>query len=294
MTITQMLFLMASGVGAGLIGSLFGLGGGILIVPVLALALKVPMHNAIATSLLCVIATSSAAASQNIRSGVANVRLGTVLEPWTVLGAIAGSSLAGVMSGRALMIVFGVAMGAMAFPMARGVPDEARSEEPETEEGETEAGVRGSPSGPLALSLSRFLDGSYYDPAAQTVVSYRVRRLPLSMGVSVFAGILSGLLGVGGGIVKVPAMSLWSDVPMKAAAATSNFMIGVTAAASAIIYYGRSDVAPLISAASVIGVFAGSRAGAHLAPLLHGQHLRRAFAVVMVVVSVQMLWRGLW
>ena len=281
MTINEVLFLVVSGIGAGLIGSLFGLGGGILIVPVLALALKVPMHNAIGTSLLCVIATSSAAASRNIRTGIANVRLGTTLEIWTVVGAIIGSSVAGLLSERLLMVIFGLAMGIMAITMMRGVPDEVKEDEVQTAVGDEPP------------TFTSTLDGSYFDHATQTEVSYRVRRLPMAMGVASIAGVLSGLLGVGGGILKVPVMSLFCDVPMKAAAATSNFMIGVTAAASAMIYYGRSEISPLISAAAVLGVFAGSRTGAHLAPRIHAEQLRRAFAVVMVVVSMQMLWRGL-
>lgn len=280
MSVGELVLLVSAGVGAGLIGSLFGLGGGILMVPILALGLKVPMHNAIATSLLCVIATSSAAASRNIRSGVANVRLGTSLEIFTALGAIIGSSVAGLLPGRTLMIIFGAAMGIMAIPMLRGVPDEV---------GEADLAQTGLAEDSFTASL----DGKYFDQATRSEVSYRVKRLPMAMSVASLAGVLSGLLGVGGGIVKVPVLSLWCDVPMKAAAATSNFMIGVTAAASAVIYYGRGEVSPLISAASVIGVFAGSRAGAHLAAHIHGDHLRRAFAGVMFVVSIQMLWRGL-
>lgn len=280
MTIGGLILLVISGVGAGLIGSLFGLGGGILMVPVLSLVFKVPMHHAIATSLLCVIATSSAAASRNIRTGVANIRLGVSLEIWTVLGAILGSSVAGMLPGPTLMIIFGATIGLMSLPMMRGVPDEVR----ESDLAQTEA---------AADTFTARLDGRYFDHATETEVSYRVRRLPMAMGVASVAGVLSGLLGVGGGMLKVPVMSLWCDVPMKAAAATSNFMIGVTAAASAIIYYGRGDIEPLIGAASVIGVFAGSRTGAHVAPHIHGHHLRKAFALYLLLVSIQMLWKGL-
>lgn len=280
MTIGGLILLVISGVGAGLIGSLFGLGGGILMVPVLSLVFKVPMHHAIATSLLCVIATSSAAASRNIRTGVANIRLGASLEIWTVLGAILGSSLAGMLPGRTLMIIFGATIGLMSVPMMRGVPDEVR----ESDLAQTDA---------AADTFTARLDGRYFDHATETEVSYRVRRLPMAMGVASVAGVLSGLLGVGGGMLKVPVMSLWCDVPMKAAAATSNFMIGVTAAASAIIYYGRGDIEPLIGAASVIGVFAGSRTGAHVASHIHGHHLRKAFALYLLLVSIQMLWKGL-
>lgn len=280
MTIGGLILLVIAGVGAGLIGSLFGLGGGILMVPVLSLVFKVPMHHAIATSLLCVIATSSAAASRNIRTGVANIRLGASLEIWTVLGAILGSSLAGMLPGRTLMIIFGATIGLMSLPMMRGVPDDVR----ESDLAQTDA---------AADTFTARLDGRYFDHATETEVSYRVRRLPMAMGVASVAGVLSGLLGVGGGMLKVPVMSLWCDVPMKAAAATSNFMIGVTAAASAIIYYGRGDIEPLIGAASVIGVFAGSRTGAHVASHIHGHHLRKAFALYLLLVSIQMLWKGL-
>lgn len=133
------------------------------------------------------------------------------------------------------------------------------------------------------------LDGRYVDGATAGVVSYHVRRLPLALGVSSFAGVLSGLLGVGGGIIKVPLMTLACGVPMKAAAATSNFMIGVTALASAIVFYGRGQVEPVPTAALVLGVFAGSRLGAKVLGITPGKALRRLFAVVMIIVAVQMI-----
>lgn len=281
MTVAATLFLISAGVAAGLVGSLLGLGGGILIIPILVLALKVPMHTAVATSLLCVIATSSAAASKNVRKGIANIRLGMTLEIATVLGAIVGGAIAGYLSAETLMLIFGIAMLLMAPAMARGVDDE----------GETDDAA--------ALDRSAFVaafDGAYFDVAAAREVTYRVARLPVAVGVSTVAGTLSGLLGVGGGIIKVPVLTMFCDVPMKAAAATSNFMIGVTAVASAVIYYGRGEISPAISAASVLGVFAGSRLGTHLAPRIHGNHLRRIFAMVMIVVALQLILkaRGLW
>lgn len=257
---------------------MLGLGGGILIIPVLVLILKVPMHNAIATSLLCVIATSSAAASRNVRSGVANVRLGMTLEISTVLGALIGSALAGILSERALMITFACAMLLMSIPMARGVDDVAPEEEGDSEEEE-----RG---------FAAAFDGAYYDAAEGKHVQYRVKRFPAAMGISSVAGILSGLLGVGGGIIKVPALTTLCNIPMKAAAATSNFMIGVTAVASAVIYYGRGDILPMVSAASVLGVFAGSRTGVHLTSRVRSNNLRRAFAVVMIIVAVQFILKS--
>jgi uncharacterized membrane protein YfcA len=274
MTSLQLTFLLFSGLAAGLLGSLLGLGGGILIVPILALALKIPMHNAIATSLLCVIATSSAAASKNVRIGLANVRLGMSLEVWTVLGAIAGSAIAGVLPDRALMFTFAIAMALMALPMARGIDS------------------RGSAASVPPTKFGESLSGTYYDGAEKREVAYAVKRVPVAMATSGLAGILSGLLGVGGGIVKVPILTLYCGVPMKAAAATSNFIIGVTAAASAVIYYGRGDVSPMISAASVLGVFIGSRAGTVVTHYIHGNTLRRVFAIVMLIIAAQMLARA--
>lgn len=284
MTLASIIFLAVAGVAAGLLGSLLGLGGGILIIPVLVLVLKVPMHHAVATSLLCVIATSSAAASRNVRKGIANVRLGITLEIATVLGALLGSAVAGMLSAKALMILFACAMLLMAPAMARGIDDEETEPEAVGEEEEEKR--------PFVAAF----DGAYYDAAHEADVRYRVSRFPVAVAVSGVAGTLSGLLGVGGGILKVPVLSTWCDVPMKAAAATSNFMIGVTAVASAIVYYGRGEVSPFITAASVLGVFIGSRIGSVLAAKIHGNRLRRLFSVVMVLVAAQMLAKaaGVW
>lgn len=281
MTIGTILFLVGSGVAAGLLGSLLGLGGGILIIPILVLALKVPMHTAIATSLLCVIATSSAAASRNVRRGIANIHLGVTLEIGTVLGAMIGSAVAGLLPGTTLMLIFGIAMCLMSAPMMRGVGDQPVA----AEEGDPEATEEPS-------RFANALRGSFYDHATNSEVSYIVRRLPLAVSISGFAGILSGLLGVGGGIITVPTLATFCDVPIKAAAATSNFIIGVTALASAIIYYGRGDVSPLISAASVVGVFLGSRIGTVVATRVHQRSLRRAFAVIMVLIGAQLILRS--
>lgn len=275
MTILSVLILLGSGFAAGLIGGLLGLGGGIVIVPILVLVLKVPVHAAVATSLFCVIATSSAAASRNIARGIANVRLGVLLEPLTVTGAIAGGVLAGYLSGSALITIFAFALMAMAIPMSRGEASEAD---------EDVAEIEPPPNGAL--------QSSYWDSASREEVKYVPRRLGLARGVSFLAGILSGLLGVGGGVVKVPILVSFCGVPMKAAAATSNFMIGVTAVASAILYYGRGDVLPLVAAPSVLGVFMGSRTSARLAGRLHGGTIRKIFAGFMIVVAIQLLLKA--
>lgn len=272
MSLGIVLAIFAIGLVAGLIGALFGLGGGILVVPALAIGFDVPMHTAIATSLLCGIATSSAAASRNMRLGIANVKLGLLLEPWTVSGAIIGGLIAGMLPGSTLMKIFGVTIILMAIPMGtRLIP------------GDTPAGEGGA-----AVETS----GAYYDTAIQQDVSYDVERLSFARGTSSLAGVLSGLLGVGGGIIQVPVLTLACKMPMKAAAATSNFMIGVTAVASALIYYGRGHVVPTLAAACVVGVFAGSRLGVIVSGKVHGEALRKGFAVVMVLIGIRLVLKG--
>lgn len=281
MTSLTILLLLLTGFGGGLVGAMLGLGGGILIVPILVLLMNVPMHTAVATSLFCVIATSSAAASRNLIRGIANARLGITLELSTVTGGIAGGLVAGLLPDRGLTLVFGVVILLMTIPMLRGVADE-----------EPEAAVEGADPMTRSTTFAGKMDGVYFDPAEKSEIRYRVRRLPVALTVSGVAGVISGLLGVGGGIVKVPVLTSFCDIPMKAAAATSNFMIGVTAAASAVLYYGRGDVSPLITAATVLGVFAGSRTGARLATKMRGAALRRLFAIVMILMSLQMLLKG--
>lgn len=277
MTLGLIALLLLAGFAAGTFGAVLGLGGGILVVPILVLAAGVPMHSAVATSLLCVIATSSGAAGKNIERGFANVRLGVSLELWTVIGAVIGGTLAGILSGSALTAIFAAALLAISVPMARGnVETGIGEQEPE------------APASAFAASMRSV----YFDPGAAREIRYQPKRLSLAMGISSFAGVLSGLLGIGGGIVIVPALVKLCGVPMKAAAATSNFMIGVTGVASALIYYGRGDFSPLVAAATALGVFAGSRAGAALAGHLDPTHTRRAFAVVMVLIAIQMILKA--
>lgn len=282
MTLVHTLLLALAGVGTGLLGAVLGIGGGVFLIPVLVLGFGVPMHHAVATSLLAVIATSSAVASTNVEGGVANMRLGMTLELATVLGAMAGGLAAGALTAGMLEGLFAGILLPTAVLMWRGRAAEAAPEGDEEEPTDLEADA------PEAA-----LEGRYYDRAERRVVTYRVRRLGGGLGVSFAAGGVSGLLGIGGGIFKVPALHLLCDVPIKAAAATSNFMIGVTAAASAFLYYGRGDVRPGLAAATVLGVLAGSALGTVVNRRARGVHVRRVFAVLLVVVAVQMLLRAL-
>jgi len=272
----QTIYLFLGGIAAGVIGSIFGLGGGIVIVPLLVLILKVPIHYAVATSLLCVIATSSAVGSRNVQRGMTNLRLVSVLEVATVIGAICGGALAGHLHPQQLEIIFAVVLSLLAIPMALG----------------REVAVATPPEHHDGGFVSR-LRGVYYDPALGHEVHYDVERLPVAMGVSAVAGMVSGLLGIGGGVIKVPALTLYSRVPVKAAAATSNFMIGVTAVASAFVYYGRGEVLPVVTATAVLGVFAGSRAGLVLAERAHSSILRKIFALLMILIAAQMAWQAM-
>lgn len=276
MPLLQIALLILGGVAAGTFGALFGLGGGIVMVPILVVALDVPMHNAIATSLVTVIATSSAATSRNVREGLANLRLGVTLEIATVAGAIVGGSVAGLLPARHLMLLFAATLVALSVLMARGRDAGGISAE------ELGDGVVFGP-----------LDASYHDPTLARDVTYGVRRLPVAMSVSGVAGVLSGLLGIGGGVLKVPVLALYCGVPMKAAAATSNAMIGVTAMASVFVYFGRGEVLPLVTAASVLGIIGGAMAGTWISARTNPAALRRWFAVVMVLIAAQMVWKVL-
>ncbi len=264
--------LLAAGAASGVIGSLLGLGGGIFLIPALVLLFGVPMHSAVAAGLVAVIATSSAAGASNAEQGIANVRLGMTLEITTVLGALAGAMLAPHLPARFLGGLFTLMLLAVSVTLWLR---------------------RRSADAQLPAASGGLLDGEYHDPAAHRSVSYSVRRLPAALAASWGAGVFSALLGVGGGIVKVPALHVLCGVPMKAAAATSNFMIGVTAAASAALYLGHGLVPGSVAATVSLGVIAGSRAGLWASRRLSDHAVARIFAVVTLVIACFMARRFL-
>ncbi|SIN68304.1 hypothetical protein SAMN05444166_0076 [Singulisphaera sp. GP187] len=286
LTLLSVLGIVLAGGFTGVLGAVLGTGGGVLLIPVLVLGLGVPMHYAVATSIVSVIATSSAVASTNVERGTANMRLGMTLEVGTALGAIAGGLTAAWLAPRVLEGLFALVLLPTAVLMwrGRGELDEAVASE----------GERANPSliGPPERVLG-VLDAWYYDETEGRFVAYRVRRLGAALGISFLAGNLSGLLGIGGGVFKVPALHLLCGVPIRAAAATSNFMIGVTAAASAFLYYGRGEVRPALTAAVVLGVLGGSAAGSALNRRVRGALVRRLFAVLLAAVAAQMLSRAM-
>jgi hypothetical protein len=262
-------------IGAGVFGALLGLGGGVILVPVLTLVLGIDIHYAIGASIVSVIATSSGAAAAYLRDGVTNIRVGMFLEIATTTGAIVGALIAGYVGGAGLFIVFGVVLTYSAYAMFRH------------RDAELPTGVE---MGPLANFLH--LGSAYYDSALNRLVEYNVRGARYGLPLMFVAGAVSGLLGIGSGVLKVPAMDLAMKLPLKVSTATSNFMIGVTAAASAGVYFIRGDVNPFIAAPVAMGVLIGATVGTRLMMRTRSTQIRRVFVVVLVFVALQMLVKG--
>jgi uncharacterized protein len=275
---TPLLFtvlVFAISVGAGVLGSLLGLGGGIIVVPALTLVMRVDIRYAIGASLVSVIATSSGAAAAYVRERMTNLRVAMFLEIATTTGAIMGAYLAGVLGGRWLYVIFGVMMGYSALAMFRKRHDPAPDQ------------VH-----PDRVADRLRLHGSYFDEAADREIVYRVTRTWLGFVLMYVAGTVSGLLGIGSGALKVPAMDLAMGLPIKVSTATSNFMIGVTAAASAGVYFARGDIDPFVAAPVAAGVLLGAMAGPRLLGRLQGRSIRVVFVIVLLWVSLEMLWKG--
>lgn len=263
-------------IGAGLLGSLLGLGGGIIIVPVLTLLFHVNIRLAIGASILSVIATSSGAAVTYVRERLTNLRAGMFLEIGTTLGAVSGAYLTTLVTGNVLFILFAVVLGYSALAMFRKRNNETIL---------TESNDK------IANSLN--LHGSYYDANVGHEIAYKVKGTKIGLGLMYVAGMVSALLGVGSGALKVPAMDMAMRIPIKASAATSDFMIGVTAAASAGAYFARGEINPVIAAPIAIGILVGAAIGSRLLNKVAPRYIQALFILVLVVVAVEMLQRGL-
>lgn len=265
--------LCLSSLAAGLLGALTGLGGGVVIVPLLALGFHIDIRYAIGASLMSVIATSSGSASAYVREGFSNIRIGMFLEIATTIGAVLGAWLATITPTRGIAIVFGsiLILSAAISNRRRPAPDP------------------NAPAGPLALKLR--LNGSY--PVGGIKQHYNVRRVPLGFGMMFGAGTLSGLLGIGSGAVKVLAMDEAMQVPFKVSTTTSNFMIGVTAAASAGVYLSRGYIDPSLVMPVALGVLAGSLLGAKILVHSRTHSLRIVFGVVIAALGVEMIYSGI-
>jgi uncharacterized membrane protein YfcA len=266
------LVLFMAGMAAGLMGALLGLGGGVFLVPFLVLVLHLPMRLAVGISLTTVIATSSVVTSGRLGRSLVNLRLGMVLEVATAAGGLTGGIVAAMLAPALLQRLFGVVAVLAALAMLGRLQRRNVLADPGVDVGR--------------------LGGRYYEEESGAVVAYRVRHMPLALAVSFVAGSVSSLLGVGGGILKVPALNVWCGVPLRAAAATSAFMIGVTATAGAVIYYGRGEIVAWMAASTVLGVLAGSKAGFALGERARAKWLKLLLAAILVAVGILMLARS--
>lgn len=281
-----MLVAFVASIAAGFLGAMVGLGGGIIVVPTLTLLLGVEIRYAIGASIISVIATSSAASARYIRDRLANIRVGMLLEPTTALGGVVGGVLAGLLDPRWLFLAFGVMMALTAIAMTR------QRDEPGP-----------PPVTPDRLAERLGLHGEIpaerhaivHDAEGNPILTraYHVGRTRTGMGIGFGAGLVSGLLGVGGGIIKVPTMSLLMGMPLKAATATSTLMIGVTAAASAGVYASRGDVDPLVAGPVAAGVLVGASVGGGVLGRTRSNVVRVVFIVVLFFVALRMTLKGL-
>jgi uncharacterized membrane protein YfcA len=251
----EIVILIAVGIAAGGFGALAGVGGGVIITPILAMYYGLPIHQAIGVSLVAVIATSTASSSVHVERQTTDMRLGMTLELATTIGAAIAAVIAGYIHRRALAVLF------VCFLLYS------------------------------ASTLIRRLWSTRNDVPNPDIPAYTVRRYPQGMLASVFAGGFSGLLGVGGGVIKVPLMIMMMGVPLRVATATSNFMIGVTAATSAYIYYGRGDVNVAYAGPVVAGVFLGSLSGATFAPKVPAKFVLGLFIAVTLWMAGQMIMK---
>ncbi|HEY3745959.1 MAG TPA: sulfite exporter TauE/SafE family protein [Gemmatimonadaceae bacterium] len=266
-------FLAIGAFGAGLLGALTGLGGGLVVVPMMTLLFHIDLRYAIGASLVSVIATSSGAAAAYVREGFTNVRVGIFLEVATTIGALVGAALAGFIPTNALAILFGMVLLYTAYRSFQ------------TRE---EHSIDGPPD-PLAVRLR--LNSTY--PTADGLRAYSVQGVKPGFALMFAAGILSALLGIGSGIVKVLAMDRSMKLPFKVSTTTSNFMIGVTAAASAGVYLHRGYIEPVLAFPVMLGVLGGALLGARILAGAKTMWLRRIFTAVVVILAVEMLYKGL-
>jgi uncharacterized protein len=255
MTIAAMLLLIVIGFLAGGFGALAGVGGGIIVTPLLAIYFGLPMHQAIGVTLLCVIATSTATSSQYVEHHVTDVRLGMTLELATTVGALIAALVAHHVNRRTLAVLF------VCFLLYS------------------------------AGSMVKKAWNSRYVQREELVPDYTPQNYPVGLAASLLAGGFSGLLGIGGGPVKVPVMLLFMKVPLRVAAATSNFMIGVTAGTSAYIYWGRGNIRVDIAAPLVAGVFAGSLLGTRISPKIRPVYILMLLVTIASWLAVQMIYK---
>ena len=270
--LTFTLILLLAAYSAGLLGSLTGLGGGVVVIPVLTLGFGVDFHYAIGAALVASIATSSGSGSAYVKEGITNIRLGMFLEIATTLGAVCGAAVAIYLNNNVIAVIYGAVLLLTAAMQQRRKSDHE--------------GVRGSEA---ARRLKLFGTWPQRDG---TVMAYELRNVGGGFGVMYVAGVLSGILGIGSGVLKVLAMDSMMKVPFKVSTTTSNFMMGVTACASAVVYVQRGVIVPEIAFPVMIGVLLGALTGARLLKTMNVRVLRQIFCVAITLVALNMIWQG--
>ena len=264
--------LFALAIGAGFVGALSGLGGGVFIVPALVVVARMPMKVAVGASLISVVATSAGASVAFVRDGWTNLKVAMVLECATVTGALIGAYLAGIIPTKILELLFALMMLQSAYFSLRKQRDDL------VESGD-----------PIAKRLH--LEGEVQDETGK-MAHYEVVNFFEGSGLMVVAGMMSGLLGIGSGALKVMAMDYFMHLPLKVSSATSNFMIGVTAGAGALVFLARGDVPTSIAAPVALGVTAGALTGSKLLPHANVHALRIGFVIIMIMIAIEMGWRA--
>ena len=280
------LLMLAGGVAAGAFGSLLGLGGGLLIVPLLSLGFGLPLRDAVGVSLVCVIVTSSASAGVYLQRRQANLRLGMVLELFTGIGAVIGGAIAFLLDERLLAGVFALLLLYVAATMVRAGRRTATASTLD----EASPGVAGAPevgAGPDENAATVDLDAGTLGLSPE-----RIRRMPVAAVGSVGAGVASAVLGIGGGLIKVPLMHLTLGVPLRIATATSNLMVGITASTSAIVYLLRGGIDAYATGPTAVGVFIGASLGSRLGHRVNLPVLRLLFVAVLISTAVLMARRA--
>jgi uncharacterized membrane protein YfcA len=275
LVVAFILIVFLASIFAGIFGSIVGLGGGVVVIPILTIFLGIDIHFAIGASIVAIIATSSGAASTYVRDKITNLRVGMFLELGSASGAIVGAAIAAYTNSPALKLVFGAILLVTVVPQLTKIGEDI-------------------PRSPELKGLSKRLGlkGSYKENDGREV-QYNATRPVSGLAGTAVAGVLSGLLGIGGGGFKVLSMDMAMKLPMKASTTTSNFMIGVTAAASAGIYLARGDVDPLIVAPVALGILIGAAVGARILMRSSNPSVRKAFALVLAVTALEMILSSL-
>jgi uncharacterized protein len=273
----EIFFLIAFGIFIGTVGSMLGIGGGFFIVALLVLSFKIPIHSAVAISLITIVATSGSAMALKIKRGLVNIRLGTILDISTVSGALIGSIVATSLSDRTLKIIFSSVLVVVSYMMFK--KGYVNLKHHFSQNGKTK--IR------TAKTMGEFY-GEFYDDNLKQTVSYNPKKIPFVFFMSTLAGCISGMLGTGGGIVKVPILNIVSKMPIKASTATSNFMIGVTTSISAIVYFKYGIQYPNIIASLIVGILVGTQIGTRILFKIKAELLHIFFSLILIFAAVKM------